>query len=33
LIYLSRSTYDTATGTAVPKVQQQTYTINYRPHR
>jgi len=33
LIYLSRSTYDTATGTAVPKVQQQSYTINYRPHR
>ena len=33
LIYLSRSTYDTATGTAVPNVQQQTYTINYRPHR
>ena len=33
LIYLSRSTYDATTGTAVPNVQQQTYTINYRPRR
>jgi len=33
LIYLSRSTYDAATGTAVPNVQQQTYTVNYRSRR
>src|SRR5205814_912604 len=31
LIYLSRSIYDAATGTAVPNVQQQVYTIIYRP--
>jgi hypothetical protein len=31
VIYFSRSIYDAATGTAVPNVQQQTYTIIYRP--
>jgi hypothetical protein len=31
LIYFSRSTYDAATGTAVPNVQQQGITINYQP--
>lgn len=31
-IYFSRSMYDALTGNAVPRVQQQTYTINYRPH-
>jgi hypothetical protein len=33
LIYFSRSIYDAATGTAVPNVQQQVYTITYRPTR
>jgi Animal haem peroxidase len=33
VIYFSRSIYDAATGTAVPNVQQQTYTINFRPGR
>jgi hypothetical protein len=31
LIYFSRSIYDALTGTAVPRLQQQTYTITYRP--
>jgi hypothetical protein len=33
VIYFSRSIYDAATGTAVPNVQQQVYTITYRPAR
>ena len=31
VIYFSRSMYDALTGNAVPQVQQQTYTITYRP--
>jgi hypothetical protein len=32
VIYFSRSMYDALTGNAVSRVQQQTYTITYRPH-
>jgi hypothetical protein len=30
-IYFNRSLYDSNTGTSVPNVQEQTYTINYQP--
>ena len=33
VIYFSRSIFDAATGFATPNVQQQTYTIIYRPSR
>ena len=31
VIFFSRSIYDAATGTSVPNVQQQNWSINYRP--
>jgi peroxidase len=33
VIYFSHSIYDAATGTAVPNVQEQVYTITCRPTR
>jgi hypothetical protein len=33
VIFFSRSIYDAATGTPVPHVQQQNWSINYRPRR
>jgi hypothetical protein len=33
VIFFSRSIYDAATGTPVPNVQQQNWSINYRPRR
>ena len=33
VIFFSRSIYDAATGTPVPRVQQQNWSINYRPRR
>ncbi len=31
VIYFSRSLYDAITGTATPRLLQQTYTITYKP--
>jgi hypothetical protein len=33
VIFFSRSIYDATTGTPVPNVQQQNWSINYRPRR
>ena len=30
-IYMNRSIFDSATGTSIPNVQKQTYTLNYKP--